>query len=126
MVGPISNSLYSRDIEVRFGGGGVGPVDQADADADLMKQVSVVDEPPGLDDVVAYYVEHHLMPADAQGDAAHLAMASMHAIDFLLTWNCRHLANANKIQHIAVLNRRLGLSVPVVTTPLALLSEDVP
>ncbi len=91
-----------------------------------MKQVSVVDEPPGLDDVVAYYVEHHLMPADAQGDAAHLAMASMHAIDFLLTWNCRHLANANKIQHIAVLNRRLGLSVPVVTTPLALLSEDVP
>ena len=93
---------------------------------DLISQVPLVEEPPGLDDVVAYYVEHHLMPVDAQGDAAHLALASMHAIDFLLTWNCRHLANANKIQHIGVLNGRLGLHVPVITTPLTLLSEDVP
>jgi len=92
----------------------------------LMKQVDVVNEPPGLDDVVGYYIEHRLMPADAQGDAAHLALASMHAVDFLLTWNCRHLANANKVQHLTVLNARLGLHVPVVTTPLTLLSEDTP
>jgi hypothetical protein len=92
---------------------------------DLMKQVSVVEDPPGLNDVVAYYIEHSMMPADAQGDAAHLALASMYSVDFLLTWNCRHLANVNKIQHIEVLNGRLGLSSPVITTPLTLLSEDV-
>ena len=34
-----------------------------------------------------------------------------------LTWNCRHLANANKIKHFEVLNTKMGLSVPVVLTP---------
>ena len=54
----------------------------------------------------------------------HLAIASMHSVDFLLTWNCRHLANANKVQHVAVLNGRLGLHVPVITTPMLLMPEE--
>lgn len=70
------------------------------------------------------YVRNRLMPAEAGGDAFHLAMASVHAIDFLLTWNCRHLANANKMEHLRVINTRMGLSVPIVTTPLNLKSED--
>jgi len=64
------------------------------------------------------------MPAGAVGDAAHLAMASVHSIDFVLTWNCKHLANANKIRHIGMVNQRLGLSVPVLTTPLTLIEDD--
>jgi hypothetical protein len=63
------------------------------------------------------------MPADARGDAAHLAMASLHGIDFLLTWNCKHLANANKTGHIRVINQRLGLHVPVLSTPMTLVPE---
>ncbi|MFG0285997.1 MAG: hypothetical protein ACF8R7_16390 [Phycisphaerales bacterium JB039] len=63
------------------------------------------------------------MPADAAGDAGHLALASLHGIDFLLTWNCRHLANANKMRHMAVLNGRLGLQTPVITTPFNLAAE---
>ena len=71
-----------------------------------------------------YYIEQKLMPAEAGGDAVHLALASMHSMDFLLTWNCRHLANANKIQHMAVLNGRLRLHLPVITTPLTLMPEE--
>lgn len=89
----------------------------------LLQGVSLLNEPTGFSDVVDYYIEHHLMPADAKGDAAHLAMASLHGMDFLLTWNCRHLANANKIQHLTVLNARLGLLVPIITTPLTLIPE---
>ena len=91
----------------------------------LLAGVPILDEPPGVQDVVAYYIAHRLMPADALGDAAHLALASMHGVKFLLTWNCRHLANANKVQHIAVLNARLGLPVPIVTTPLELIPEEL-
>ena len=90
----------------------------------LLKGVVVLDEPPGLEDVVAYYIEQNLMPTEAGGDAVHLALASMHSMDFLLTWNSRHLANANKIQHMAVLNGRLGLHLPVITTPLTLMPEE--
>jgi hypothetical protein len=39
---------------------------------------------------------YKLMPADPGGDAMHLALASYHKCDFLVTWNCRHLANASR------------------------------
>ena len=44
--------------------------------------------------------------------------------DFLLTWNCQHLANANKFGHIRRVNTLLGLFVPDLVTPLELLGED--
>jgi hypothetical protein len=89
----------------------------------LISDVEVLAEPRTLDQVIEFYVEHRLMPREAGGDAAHLAMASLHNIEFLLTWNCQHLANANKIRHLSVLNGRLGLPVPVITTPLTLVPE---
>ena len=66
------------------------------------------------------YIAHKLMPADPGGDALHLATASYHKCDFLLTWNCRHLANANKFGHIRRVNTLLGLFVPQLVTPLEL------
>jgi predicted nucleic acid-binding protein len=79
--------------------------------------------PAEFHDVVAEYISQRVMPADATGDAAHLAIASLYGIEFLLTWNCRHLANANKRQHIHVVNKRLGLSTPTITTPFELIPE---
>ena len=64
------------------------------------------------------------MPRDPAGDALHLALASYHKCDFLLTWNCQHLANANKFGHIRRVNTLLGLFVPDLVTPLELLGED--
>ena len=58
-----------------------------------------------------------------QGDAMHLSIASYYKIDYLLTWNCNHLANANKKQHIRILNTKLNLSVPEIITPLELFIE---
>ena len=47
-------------------------------------------------EIVREYIERKLMPIDPSGDALHLAMASFYDCDFLATWNCKHLANANK------------------------------
>jgi len=58
------------------------------------------------------------MPNDPQGDALHLAIASYHKVDALLTWNCKHLANANKFDHIRRINYEIGLPTPILTTPL--------
>jgi hypothetical protein len=63
------------------------------------------------------------MPRVLKGDALHLAYASFYKIDFLLTWNCNHLANANKRKHIRVINTRLNLAIPEIITPLELFSE---
>jgi len=91
----------------------------------LLDGIPILPEPEGLAKVVEYYLEQRLMPVEgSEGDAYHLAMASMNSMDYLLTWNCRHLANANKVRHISVVKQRLGLHVPIVTTPLTLIPED--
>jgi len=66
------------------------------------------------------YLANHLMPRERLGDALHLALASYHKCDFLLTWNCTHIANANKFEHIRIINTRLGLFVPALVTPMEL------
>ncbi len=73
-----------------------------------------------IDDIVKEYISHYLMPRNPLGDALHLALASYHRCHFLLTWNCTHLANANKFEHIRHVNNLLGLSVPILTTPAEL------
>ena len=64
------------------------------------------------------------MPKDPGGDAIHLALASYHHCHYLLTWNCNHLANANKFEHIRHVNILLGLFVPILTTPIELMDSE--
>ena len=75
-------------------------------------------------EIVDVYIQHKVMPRDPLGDALHLAMASFHKCDYLLTWNCRHLANANKFSHIRRVNALLGLPVPLLVTPLELMGGE--
>jgi len=75
-------------------------------------------------EIVAAYDKHKIMPKDPFGDALHLALASYHRCDFLVTWNCQHLANARKFGHIRRVNGMLGLFVPELVTPMELLGED--
>ncbi len=72
-------------------------------------------------EIVREYIERKLMPVDPSGDALHLAIASFYDCDFLATWNCRHLANANKFDNITMINGILGLTVPKLVTPLELI-----
>ena len=70
------------------------------------------------------YIKRFVMPNDPGGDAVHLALASYHACDVLLTWNCQHLANFKKLDHIRRVNVLLDLPVPALLTPLELLGES--
>ena len=87
----------------------------------LVENVPLLDIGEEIADIVTAYIQHQVMPADPAGDALHLAITSFHKCDFLLTWNCRHLANANKFAHIRRVNTILGLFVPSLVTPLELL-----
>lgn len=90
----------------------------------LMEQVPLVAIEPAIFEIVETYIARSVMPADPVGDALHLALASYHKCDFLLTWNCTHLANANKFRHIQRINGILGLYVPNLVTPLQFLDEE--
>ncbi len=75
-------------------------------------------------EIARLYVRHRLMPESVGGDALHLAVASLHEMDYLLTWNVRHLANPNKVEHMTVINRRLGLLSPAILSPEELWMEE--
>lgn len=68
-------------------------------------------------DIADVYLRRGLMPKQPIADALHLALASHYKLDYLLTWNCRHLANANKIRPLENLNQGMGLPVPILATP---------
>ena len=64
------------------------------------------------------------IPAHAQADALHVAVACVHEIDFLLTWNCRHIDNAVQKPVVRAICDAAGYTCPEICTPLELLSED--
>src|SRR6266850_3945759 len=78
----------------------------------LLIDISLVPVEPAIIEIVETYIQRMVMPRDPTGDALHLALASYHKCDFLLTWNIRNLANANKFAHIRYVNTLLGLFTP--------------
>lgn len=58
-----------------------------------------------------------ILPSHAFPDAAHVAVSAVHAVDDLLTWNCKHLANAQIARRIAVVCDRLKHRMPIICTP---------
>ena len=63
------------------------------------------------------------IPPRAIRDAAHIAVAAVHGIDYLLTWNCRHLANAQITRKISIVCDRLSQRMPLICTPEELMGE---
>ena len=62
-----------------------------------------------------------LVPVKAEADAAHIAIAAVHGMDFLLTWNCRHIANAAIVEKLRAVCEREGFPAPVICTPYELM-----
>jgi len=114
--------IIGEDVLVELSQGKLPHRQQA---LNLARTLSRVANTKATAEVVTAYLHHRLMPRDPLADASHLALASIHKCDFLLTWNCRNLANANKFGHIRRVNALLGLHVPSLVTPLELLEDTV-
>ena len=84
----------------------------------LLKSVEMLPITVEIIQIAQTYIGRRIMPQDPTGDALHLAVASFHEVDVILTWNCRHLANPNKLGLILQINREFGLPTPELTTPL--------
>lgn len=70
-------------------------------------------------------VREKVMPRPGvSGDALHVAVATVHGMDYVLTWNVQHMANPNKRTHFATLCLRLGLLPPQIVTPDLLMEAD--
>ncbi|MBI4864625.1 MAG: type II toxin-antitoxin system VapC family toxin [Candidatus Riflebacteria bacterium] len=57
------------------------------------------------------------LPRTAGEDALHISIAALHDIDYLLTWNCTHIANAETRRVIGRLTAAIGIELPTICTP---------
>lgn len=65
-----------------------------------------------------------VLPEKAQVDALHIATVAHHEIQYLLTWNCKHIANAKILPCIHDLLAKRGIPIPIICTPEELLGDD--
>jgi hypothetical protein len=68
-------------------------------------------------DLVRIYHGQLGLPPQAGADVVHIAFAVAYEVDYLVTWNRKHIANGQVIRRLLELNRKLGRSTPVIVTP---------
>lgn len=69
-------------------------------------------------------ISEGVIPKKSSPDAFHIAIATRHGMDFLLTWNCTHIANAQILKRIAKVVNILGYEIPVICTPYELMDDE--
>ncbi len=72
---------------------------------------------PRVEAIADELLAAHLLPEKARSDAMHVAIATVHAVEYLLTWNCRHIANANILPKVYRLLTDRGYFPPLIVTP---------
>ena len=65
-----------------------------------------------------------ILPRKAEVDALHIATVAHHRIEYLLTWNCRHIANARILPRIHQVLAEISVPIPIICTPEELLGDD--
>ena len=106
-------------------------IDEASAGdaAEIQKRLDVIRDLPVLEvtksaeSLARVIIASGVIPPRAVRDAAHIAVAAVHGIDFLLTWNCRHLANAQIMRRMQELGDQLSERMPVICTPEELMGN---
>lgn len=96
---------------------------------EIQKRLAIIDDLSALEftehvePLTQAILSRNLLPPRAARDAAHIAVAAVHEIDYLLTWNCKHLANAQIIRRIVLVCEELGYRMPSICTPEELMGE---
>ena len=88
---------------------------------ELVGSMNILDTTPQAESLAANLIRGHTVPETEPEDALHIALAAIHGIQFLATWNCRHIANVANRQGIERICRLAGFNAPVICTPEELL-----
>ena len=69
------------------------------------------------------FLQQSNLPPKASNDALHMALATVYGLDYLLTWNCKHMANAQIQRKLSQISLELGYILPFVCTPYEFISS---
>jgi hypothetical protein len=89
----------------------------------IIRDLPVLEVTKSAETLARAIIASGVIPPRAVRDAAHVAVAAVHGIDYLLTWNCRHLANAQIVRKMEEVCDRLSERMPLICTPEELMGN---
>ena len=91
---------------------------------EVVKELDVLEASDEVDSLADALIFEGAVPASEPRDAFHIAIAAVNGVDYLLTWNCKHIANATLRGRIEKVCREAGFEPPVICTPEELVEID--
>lgn len=89
-----------------------------------IQNIPVLPPDPVIPQIASEILAKAILPTKAQLDALHIAAAAFHRVEYLLTWNCKHIANARILPRIQKLLNGMSIPMPTICTPEELLEDD--
>ncbi len=111
----LSFDLYTSQIVLDEAA--LGDPSAAVARLAMLDGIALIDVSDDVLHIASELMKRSLMPPKAAADALHVAAAAVAAVDYLLTQNCRHIANAHILPRVYNALRSLGVSQPLICTP---------
>lgn len=100
-----------------------GDATAARARLEMLADIPLIPDNPQVDEIVNEMAARSLVPLKARVDAVHVATAALGGVQYLLTQNCRHIANATVLPRLYRLLEELGLPGLLICTPAQFLGE---
>jgi hypothetical protein len=89
----------------------------------IIHNLALLDLNQSVLDLAEKFLERSSLPPKANVDAIHISAATIHGMDYLLTWNCKHIANAQIQRKLAEISLDFGYDLPILCTPYELLGD---
>jgi len=100
-----------------------GDVEIAAQRMEILNGLQLVELNQAVQNLSAQFLKRSNLPQKASDDAVHIAAATVHGLDYLLTWNCKHIANAQIQRKLAEISLDFGYQLPIICTPYELLGN---
>jgi len=84
---------------------------------EILNGLQLVELNQAVQNLSAQFLKRSNLPQKASDDAVHIAAATVHGLDYLLTWNCKHIANAQIQRKLAEISLDFGYQLPIICTP---------
>jgi hypothetical protein len=98
-----------------------GDAEIASRRLEILKEFPLLDVNESVQDLAIQFLTKSNLPPKAADDALHIAVATVYSLDYLLTWNCKHIANAQIQKKLAQISFDSGYELPTICTPYELM-----
>lgn len=100
-----------------------GDNEMASRRLEILRDFPLLEINQAVQNLAAQFLSKSSLPPKASDDALHIAAATVYGLDYLLSWNCKHIANAQIQKKLLQISLDAGYDLPTICTPYELMGE---